>query len=102
MAQAVEQRIAGDGAALAEIVGGLHRQADPSWVLHSRVADDLFCYLVVDLATAARRFPGGWTAWCADRSWVVSMQGRKIYALPRALTKAAAIAEVRSGWAAAG
>lgn len=93
---AVERRIAGDGAGLVEIVDGLHRQADPSWVLHSRVADDLFCYLVVDL----QRLPGGflaeWTAWCAERSWVVSMQGRKIYALPRALTKEAAITEVRS------
>ena len=38
-----------------------------------------------------------WTtgpAWCADRGWVVSMQGRKIYALPRGLTKEAALGEV--------
>ena len=27
-------------------------------------------------------FLAAWTGWCADRGWVVSMQGRKIYALP--------------------
>lgn len=94
--RAVERRIAGDGADLTEIVGGLHRQVDRSWVLNSRVADNLFCYLVVDLERLPVDFLAGWTSWCADRNWVVSMQGRKIYALPRALTKEAAIAEVRS------
>ncbi len=93
---AVQRRIAGDGAGLVEIVGGLHRHADPSWVLHNRVADDLFCYLVVELARLPADFLAEWTAWCAERNWVVSMQGRKIYALPRALTKEAAITEVRS------
>jgi hypothetical protein len=93
---AVGRRIAGDGAALAEIVDGLHGRVDPSWVLNSRVADDLFCYLVVDVARLPGDFLAGLTSWCADRNWVVSMQGRKIYALPRALTKEAAITEVRS------
>ena len=92
--RAVEQRIAGDGAGLAEIVSGLEELAAGDWVLNRKTADNLFCYLVVDLARIPDDFLSRWTAWCADRGWVVSMQGRKIYALPRGLTKEAALAEV--------
>jgi hypothetical protein len=91
---AVERRIADAGAGLAEVVRQLDRVADGPWVRNRRVADDLFTYLVVDVATTPRGFLADWTGWCADRGWVVSMQGRKIYALPAGLTKEAALAEV--------
>jgi hypothetical protein len=42
--------------------------------------------------------PAGWIedlrAWCAPRGWTVSLQGRKVYAVPAGLTKSAAAAEV--------
>ena len=63
-------------------------------MLNRKVADNLFCYLVVDLSTLPATFLDDWTGWCAQRGWVVSMQGRKIYALPRGLTKEAALGEV--------
>jgi hypothetical protein len=91
----VEARIADDGAPLAEIVAGLDRRADGGWVLNRKIADNLFCYLVVDLPALPAGFLDSWTVWCAARGWVVSMQGRKIYALPRGLTKEEAIGEVR-------
>ncbi len=90
----VERRTAGDGAGLAEIVPELERRTQGAWVRSRRIADDLFCYLVVDLDRLPVEFVPGWARWCAARNWVVSMQGRKIYALPRALTKEAAVAEV--------
>jgi hypothetical protein len=95
----VEARIAGDGAPLAEINDGLDRRATGPWVRGRKVADNLFCYLVVDQTTLPASFLDDWTGWCAQRGWVVSMQGRKIYALPRGLTKEAALGEVmgRSG-----
>ncbi|MET0866351.1 MAG: HAD family hydrolase [Nakamurella sp.] len=93
--QAVETRIAGNGAPLAEVLAGLEQQSDERWVLNRKVADGLFCYLVVDLAGLPDDFLATWTDWCAERGWVVSMQGRKIYALPRSLTKESALAEVR-------
>jgi hypothetical protein len=97
--RSVNERIAGEGAALGDIVAGLDVLAAGDWVLNRKTADDLFCYLVVDLARLPAGFLSHWTSWCADRGWVVSMQGRKIYALPRGLTKEAALAEVmrRSG-----
>jgi hypothetical protein len=92
--RAVDHRLAAEGAELAEIADGLDRRATGSWVLNRKTADDLFCYLVVDLVALPPDFLAEWTAWCNDRGWVVSMQGRKIYALPRGLTKEAAVAEV--------
>ncbi|HVL83436.1 MAG TPA: HAD family hydrolase [Pseudonocardia sp.] len=66
------------------------------FVLNLRTASDLFAYAVVDRAA----LPAGWvealTAWCAPRGWTVSVQGRKVYAVPRPLTKSAAAAEVRA------
>lgn len=91
----VQDRIAADGVPLTAVVARLDVVAAGPWVLNRRIADDLFCYLVVDLAALPHHFLADWTAWCADRGWVVSMQGRKIYALPVGLTKEAAIAEVR-------
>ncbi len=92
--RAVDDRIDSDGAALGDVVAELTRRTRVPWVRTLRVADDLFCYLVVDLDRLPRTFVQQWSLWCAERNWVVSLQGRKIYALPRALTKQAAVTEV--------
>lgn len=65
-----------------------------TFVLNRRTASDLFCYAVVDRPAV----PAGWVqalaGWCAEVGWAVSLQGRKVYAVPKALTKSAAAAEV--------
>ncbi|MFF2651990.1 HAD family hydrolase [Streptomyces sp. NPDC058045] len=90
----VHRRIAERSAPLAEIRARLTATADQEWLLKERVAEDLFAYLVVDRA----RLPEGWvrdlTGWAAERGWTVSLQGRKIYAVPQPLTKSAALREV--------
>lgn len=90
----VTRRLASDCAPLAEIRAHLRRSADESWLLKERVAEDLFAYLVVD----RERLPPHWVkelaAWAEPRGWTVSLQGRKIYAVPVPLTKSAAVAEV--------
>ncbi|MGH8919082.1 MAG: HAD family hydrolase, partial [Actinomycetes bacterium] len=82
-------------APLAEVTARLHERGGP-FVLKLRTASDLFAYAVVDRTA----LPGGWVeelaAWCDPRGWTVSLQGRKIYAVPRPLTKSAAAAEVLS------
>ena len=82
--------------------------APPTGFLRSvRVASGLFVYAVVERANV----PAGWlaalSAWCAERGWVTSLQGRKVYCVPAPLTKSAAALEVvrRTGayrWLAAG
>ncbi|QIB49122.1 HAD family hydrolase [Streptomyces aureoverticillatus] len=91
---AVDRRLAAECASLDEVRAHLLRTADPSWLLKERVAEDLFAYLVVERSL----LPEGWVKelgeWAEGRGWTVSLQGRKIYAVPRPLTKSAAMREV--------
>ncbi|MEU5213830.1 HAD family hydrolase [Streptomyces sp. NPDC020742] len=91
----VAERLAAQCAPLDEVRAHLVRTADPAWLRKERVAEDLFAYLVVDRPL----LPGTWVkdlaGWAEERGWAVSLQGRKIYAVPRPLTKGAAVAEVR-------
>ena len=90
----VASRLAASAVTLAEVVDQLARCADPEWTVKRRVAEDLFAYLVVE----RDQLPPGWleelTGWCVERGWTVSLQGRKVYAVPAALTKSAALAEL--------
>jgi hypothetical protein len=89
---AVRERLTGC-APLAEVHAHL-RARGGSFVLTLREASGLFAYAVVDRSA----LPDGWVddlaAWCAPRGWTVSLQGRKVYAVPAGLTKSAAAAEV--------
>lgn len=91
----VEAQVRRGPASLTEVSAQLRSRIDDSWVHSMRTADDLFCYLVVDLDAQPADFLIDWNSWCADREWVVSQQGRKIYAMPRVVTKSAALAQVR-------
>ncbi|MFF2328922.1 MULTISPECIES: HAD family hydrolase [unclassified Streptomyces] len=90
----VSRRLADECAPLAEVRAHLLAAADPAWLLKERVAEDLFAYLVVE----RRQLPEGWVEelgeWARTRGWTVSLQGRKIYAVPGPLTKSAAMKEV--------
>ena len=93
---AVTDRLGSAGAPLPELRAELDRAlaAVNPFVTKVREADGLFCYAVVD----RERLPGSWveelTAYAAERGWAVSVQGRKVYCVPAALTKAAAAREV--------
>ncbi|MER5637242.1 HAD family hydrolase [Kitasatospora sp. NPDC002227] len=90
----VAARLDSGSAPLAEVVEHLALTADPEWTHKRRVADQLFAYLVVERDA----LPEGWvaelTGWCGERGWSVSLQGRKVYAVPAPLSKSAALAEV--------
>ncbi|MEU8518323.1 HAD family hydrolase [Streptomyces sp. NBC_01216] len=90
----VVRRLADECAPLSEIRAYLTATADLSWVRKHRVAEDLFAYLVVE----RERLPAEWLErfgeWAGDRGWTVSLQGRKVYAVPKPLTKSAAMREV--------
>lgn len=91
----VDARISDSGPPLREVTAELARRIDKSWVRNFRIADDLFCYLVVDLSALPTGFLEQWARWAAMRNWKVSIQGRKIYTVPTALCKSAAVAELR-------
>jgi hypothetical protein len=91
----VAEQIADGGLSIDEIVTELRTQISDSWVQTLRVAEELFCYLVVDEAAMPEEFLLRWGRWCRPRGWKVSQQGRKIYTVPQTLCKSHAVAEVR-------
>lgn len=92
----VGQAMRDGGASLAEVTAELENRVSPDWVDKVRSADDLFCYLVIRPERPPADFLPAWGQWCMDRGWTVSRQGRKIYAMPAAVCKSRAVAEVRS------
>jgi hypothetical protein len=88
-------RIKNGGAPLEDIVAVLRARISEDWVHNLRIAENLFCYLVVVEHNLPEGFLDDWAGWCASRGWVVSRQGRKIYTVPDALCKSHAVAEVR-------
>lgn len=95
----MRRRLADGSAPLEEVRAHLAATADPDWLRKERIAEELFAYLVVD----RERLPAAWVkdlaGWADERGWTVSLQGRKIYAVPKPLSKSAALGEVvrRSG-----
>ncbi|MEU5519548.1 HAD family hydrolase [Streptomyces sp. NPDC093250] len=87
-------RLADECAPLAEVQEHLLRTADPVWVRKHRVAEDLFAYLVVERELLREEWVKELAVWAENRGWTVSLQGRKIYAVPKPLTKSAAMREV--------
>ncbi|MFD7505126.1 HAD family hydrolase [Streptomyces sp. NPDC059850] len=82
-------------APLDEVRAHLTATADPAWLLKERVAEDLFAYLVVERKLLPDEWVKELAVWAEPRGWTVSLQGRKIYAVPKPLTKSAAVAEVK-------
>jgi hypothetical protein len=91
----IDRSTSKSGAELPQVQAELESRIDSSWVSSVRVADDLFPYLVVDLAVMPSEFETEWNHWCVTRGWNVSRQGRKIYTMPDAVSKSRALAEVR-------
>jgi hypothetical protein len=89
---AVRERLAGC-APLVEVAARLEATSGP-FVLKLRVAGAEFAYAVVDRAQLPASWVAELAAWCAPRGWRVSLQGRKVYAVPEPLTKSAAAREV--------
>lgn len=81
-------------ASLAEVEQHFAPLAGHDWVRTVRSADSLFCYLVAQTTSLPDGFADELRAWSAARGWRVSVQGRKVYALPESLTKSAAVRRI--------
>ncbi len=88
--------ICGESAPLPEVETRLRAVEDQDWVRLVRTAEELFVYLVAD---AREGIPDDWLTDLRDelggQGWGVSVQGRKVYAVPHALSKAAAVARLQ-------
>ena len=90
----VDAAVLEGGAGLDEVTAELRARISESWVSKFRIADELFCYLVVDVAAQPAGFLEEWQTWCQGRGWNASQQGRKIYTMPDSVCKSHAVAEV--------
>ncbi len=90
----VRRTVAARCAPLSEVLDHLVRATDPGWLRKARVAEDLFAYLVVERDLVPQEWVKELQEWAGERGWTVSVQGRKVYAVPAPLTKSAALAEV--------
>lgn len=90
----MRRRLADGSAPLDEVRAHLARTADPEWLRKERVAEELFAYLVVERDLLPEHWVKELSEWAEPRGWTVSLQGRKIYAVPKPLTKSAALQEV--------
>jgi len=92
--QRVAARLVAESAPLAEVRARLLGTADAAWLLKERVAEDLFAYLVVERNLLPDEWVKELAGWAETRGWTVSLQGRKLYAVPKPLTKSAALHEI--------
>jgi hypothetical protein len=90
----VTGRLADECAPLEEVCRHLETTADPLWLRKNRVAEDLFAYLVVERELLPEDWVKELAVWAEGRGWTVSLQGRKLYAVPKPLTKSAAVREI--------
>ncbi|WP_328496612.1 HAD family hydrolase [Streptomyces sp. NBC_00414] len=90
----VAERLASECAPLDEVRAHMAATADPAWVVKQRVAEDLFVYFVVERDLLPADWAKELAVWAENRGWTVSVQGRKVYAVPKPLTKSAAMREV--------
>ncbi|MFC9893380.1 HAD family hydrolase [Nocardia sp. NPDC127579] len=91
----IDAKARAGGATLSQVSAELRSRIDDSWVTKFRIADHLFAYLVVKPKAVPEGFLADWDAWCRERGWSASQQGRKIYTMPQAVCKSIAVAEVR-------
>ncbi len=82
------------GTPVGDVVAHARAVCRPEWTRLVRVAADLFCYAVLERRDLPASLVADESAWASERGWQVSLQGRKLYWVPAALTKSAAVAEV--------
>ena len=84
-------------APLLEVIAIFEEVTDEGWVKTVKPAEGLFCYLV---ATSRQDIPGKWLRTLTSRvtalGWTVSVQGRKVYAVPEGLSKATGLMRLRT------
>jgi hypothetical protein len=86
--------VLGRVAPLAEIWDHIAHVCRAEWTVKMRNAEGLFCYAVLHRKRVPAGFIAETAAWADTRGWQVSLQGRKLYFVPQALTKSAAVAEI--------
>jgi phosphoserine phosphatase len=90
------QRRVSECVPLAEVLTYLTVDRPVPGLVRARTAEDIFIYCLVERAALPLDYLAEPTAWCGQRGWTVSLQGRKLYCVPVPVSKETAVAEVRA------
>ncbi|WP_144758356.1 HAD family hydrolase [Curtobacterium sp. 9128] len=93
-AGALRAEISASCAPMADVVELLGVSLPPAAVLRVRDAESLFVYAIVDRAVLTDGHVAAFAAALAPLGWTVSLQGRKLYAVPVPIRKERALAAV--------
>ncbi len=91
----IRRSLAGHCAPLSEVLAHLTGSAAVPGILRVRTAEDVFLYSIVNRHELSAGYLQDLAAWCHERGWSTSLQGRKLYCVPVPVSKEAAVAEVR-------
>jgi hydroxymethylpyrimidine pyrophosphatase-like HAD family hydrolase len=91
----VSRAVAEQSSPLEQIEALLVDAAATPFVLRVHRAEELFVYAIVDREIIPEHWLHDFSAACRELGWTVSLQGRKLYSVPVAVTKAAAVSELR-------
>lgn len=83
--------VAAAGATLDEVARHLAAEGAAGWLQRLRDADGLFVYAIVDRDLLPPAVLDDFSRWCRERGWTVSLQGRKLYAVPEGISKSTAM-----------
>ncbi|KAB2952610.1 HAD hydrolase family protein [Heliorestis acidaminivorans] len=79
-------------------IGKMEREfakiAKPDWVTSSRRADQLFLYFLIERDKVPSAELKAFACWAQEQNWRLSIQGRKLYLVPKPVSKWTAVEEV--------
>ncbi|MFZ5642851.1 MAG: hypothetical protein ACOY46_04575 [Bacillota bacterium] len=88
------QLLSNDCMAGEDILKEYNKLASSLWAQPIRNADGAFHYCIIDRDKAPLRELDDFSRWANDQKWEVSIQGRKLYLVPRVINKWSAIKRV--------
>lgn len=80
-----------------EVIHKFNEICDPSWVIKDscKLADNLFYYCLIERGKIPLAELADFKTWVKENNWELSVQGRKLYLVPRNVNKRAAILYIK-------
>ncbi|WP_312116315.1 HAD family hydrolase [Brevibacillus reuszeri] len=92
----IRMRIEDECISITDILKQFEDIKGSDWILNEKSAEDLFYYFIIDRQKMPTDEWDGFVQWMEHGNWTVSIQGRKLYFVPRAVNKRDAVLYVKS------
>jgi len=80
-----------------DVINKFNELSDPSWVIEDsgKLADNLFYYCLIERGKIPLAEIADFKTWVKENNWELSVQGRKLYLVPRNVNKRSAILYIK-------